>query len=198
MIVALLFCMKPFHIWYMSSRGWVYLTLVWVFFVFFFPSRSSLLLRKSVTCSLLFFWQKQNNIYLFTSIEYIRYNNIINIAKNINDETANILTTSKLIAYNGIMPTNNMIKSKSPEYSYFWICNVDVQIIDWICNWLTEVDLSIGTNEHRNKTQNQTTLHKTTNNTTSHSDDETCSLLNIAEIYSCLRFEKKLLIFSLI
>jgi len=37
---------------------------------------------------------------------------------------------------------------------------------------LTEADLSIGTNEHRNKTWNQTTLHKTTNNTTSHSDNE--------------------------
>jgi len=37
---------------------------------------------------------------------------------------------------------------------------------------LTEVDLSIGTNEHRNKTRNQTTPHKTTNNTTSHLDDE--------------------------
>jgi len=119
----------------------------------------------------IFFWQKQNDIHSFKSIEYIRYNNIINIAKNVKDGTANILTSSKLIAYNDKMPTNNMIKSKSLEYPCFWICNVDVQIIDWICNWLTEVDLSIGTNEHRNKTRNQTTPHKTTN-TTSHSDDE--------------------------
>jgi len=37
---------------------------------------------------------------------------------------------------------------------------------------LTEVDLSIGTNENRNKTRNQTTPHKTTNNTPSHSDEE--------------------------
>jgi len=37
---------------------------------------------------------------------------------------------------------------------------------------MTEVDISIGTNEHRNKTQNQTTPHKTKNNTPSHSDDE--------------------------
>jgi len=34
------------------------------------------------------------------------------------------------------MPTNNMIKSKSWEYSDFRICNVDAQIIDWICDWL--------------------------------------------------------------
>jgi len=65
----------------------------------------------------LFFFDKSKTIfYLFKSIEYIRYNNIINIAKNIKDETANKLTASKLIAYNGKMPTNNMIKSKSPEY----------------------------------------------------------------------------------
>jgi len=37
---------------------------------------------------------------------------------------------------------------------------------------LTEADLSIGTNKHRNTTRNQTTPHKTTNNTASHSDDE--------------------------
>ena len=55
---------------------------------------------------------------------------MINIAKNIEGESAKKLTTSKLIAYNNKMPTNNMIKSKSPEYSCFWICNVDVQIID--------------------------------------------------------------------
>jgi len=36
---------------------------------------------------------------------------------------------------------------------------------------LTEADLSIETNEHRNKTRNQTTSHKTMNNTASHSDD---------------------------
>jgi len=33
------------------------------------------------------------------------------------------------------MPTNNMIKSKSPEYSYFRICNIEAQIIEWIYNW---------------------------------------------------------------
>jgi len=37
------------------------------------------------------------------------------------------------------MPTNNMIKSKSPKYPCFRICNVDAQIIDWICNWLMSI-----------------------------------------------------------
>jgi len=34
------------------------------------------------------------------------------------------------IAYNDKMSTNNMIKSKSAEYSCFQICSFDVQIID--------------------------------------------------------------------
>jgi len=55
---------------------------------------------------------------------------MINIANNINVESANKLTSLKLIVYNGKMPTNNMIKSKSPEYPCIWICNVDAQIID--------------------------------------------------------------------
>jgi len=61
-----------------------------------------------------FFLQKQNDIHSFKSDRYIRYK----------------LTALKLIAYNGKMPTNNMIKPKSSKYSYFWICNVDAQIID--------------------------------------------------------------------
>ena len=76
------------------------------------------------------FLQKQNDIYSFKLIEYIRYNNIINIAKNVKGKTANKLTTFKLIAFNGKMPTNNMIKSKSPEYPCSRICNVHAQIID--------------------------------------------------------------------
>ena len=64
---------------------------------------------------IIFFFIKKNDIYSFKSIEYIRYNNIINIAKNVNDETANKLITFMLIAYNGKMTTNNMIKSKSPK-----------------------------------------------------------------------------------
>jgi len=34
------------------------------------------------------------------------------------------------------MPTNNMIKSKSPKYQSFRIYNVDAQIIGWICKRL--------------------------------------------------------------
>jgi len=37
------------------------------------------------------------------------------------------------------MPTNNMIKSKPSKYPCFRICNVDAQIIDWICNWLMSI-----------------------------------------------------------
>ena len=60
-------------------------------------------------------------------IEYIRDNNMINIAKNVKGESANKLTAPKLIVYNDKMPTYNMIKCKSPEYPCFWICNVDAQ-----------------------------------------------------------------------
>ncbi|KEH34506.1 hypothetical protein MTR_3g467540 [Medicago truncatula] len=59
-----------------------------------------------------------NNIRSFKLIKHIRHNNMINIAKNVKDESANKLTSSKLIACNGKMPTNNMIKSKSPEYTH--------------------------------------------------------------------------------
>jgi len=38
-------------------------------------------------------------------IEYIRYNNLINIAKYVKGEYPNKLTTPKLIAYNGKMST---------------------------------------------------------------------------------------------
>ena len=40
---------------------------------------------------------------------------MINIPKNVKSEVVNKLTAPKLIAYNGKMHTNNMIKSKSPE-----------------------------------------------------------------------------------
>jgi len=95
-------------------------------------------------------------IHSFKLLEYIR----INIAKNVNDESAKKLTSPKLIAYNDKMPTNNMIKSKSPEHLCFWIYNVGIQIIDWIYDWLKLI-FQYEPNEHRNKTRNQTTLHKT-------------------------------------
>jgi len=58
-----------------------------------------------------FFSQKQNDVHSFKLIEYIG----IDIAKKVKGESANKLTTPNLIAYNGEMPTNNMIKSKSSE-----------------------------------------------------------------------------------
>ena len=115
--------------------------------------------------------QKQKDIHSFKSIEYIRYNNMINIAKNVKGESENKLTTSKLIAYNEKMDTNNTIKCKSPKYPCLWICNIDTQIIDWICDWLTMI-FQYESNEHRNKTWNQTLSHKTTKTTTPHSNNE--------------------------
>jgi len=40
-----------------------------------------------------------------------------NTAKNVNDESANKLTASKLMAYNGIMPTKIYDKIKVPGIS---------------------------------------------------------------------------------
>jgi len=71
---------------------------------------------------------------LIKLIEYIRYNYMFNITEIINGGCATKLASSKLIAYNIKMSTNNMTKSKWPEYTCFRICNVDAQIIDWICN----------------------------------------------------------------
>jgi len=117
-----------------------------------------------------FFFDKNKTIFIHSNWEYIIYNNMFIIVKNVKGESANKLTTPKLIAYNDKMPTNNMINSKSPKYSCFRICNVNAQIIDWICNWLKFI-FRYEENEHHNKTQNQAP-HRTTNNTTSHSDDE--------------------------
>jgi len=53
---------------------------------------------------------------------------MFNIAKNVNDESANKLTAPKLIAYiqrqNGY---KNMINSKPTKYSCFWICKQDAK-----------------------------------------------------------------------
>jgi len=53
-------------------------------------------------------------------------------SQNVKGESVNKLTTSKLIAYNDKMPTNNMIKSKSPKYPCFRICNVNAKIYNWL------------------------------------------------------------------
>jgi hypothetical protein len=61
-----------------------------------------------------FFLLKQD-IHSFKLIEFK-----FNIAKNVNDESANKLSASKLITYNGkMLTTNNMIKLKSPKYPFF-------------------------------------------------------------------------------
>jgi len=53
-----------------------------------------------------------------------------NTAKNVKDKSANKLTTSKLIAYNDIMPTKIYDKIKVTGISMPPICNVDAQIFD--------------------------------------------------------------------
>jgi len=53
-----------------------------------------------------------------------------NTAKNVKDESANKLTTSKLIAYNDIMSTKIYDKIKVTGISMSPICNVDAQIFD--------------------------------------------------------------------
>jgi len=58
-----------------------------------------------------FFDKSKINIHSFKLIEYTRYNNMINLVKNIKDKSVNNI---KSIAYNDKIPTNNMIKSKSP------------------------------------------------------------------------------------
>jgi hypothetical protein len=115
----------------------------------------------------LFFFDKNKTLFIHSN--WLSTSDT-NTAKNVKGESANKLTTLKLIAYNGKMPTNNMIKFKSLKYPCFQICNVDAKIINWICNWLMPI-FQYELNEHRDKTQNQTS-HKTTNNKTPHLNDE--------------------------
>jgi len=94
------------------------------------------------------FWQKQNDIYSFKLIEYIR----INIAKNVNDESANKLTTPKLIAYNGKMPIKSMMKSKSLIES----------VIDW--NWSfnkNQTNTATRCEIKQRRSRRRTTQHRT-------------------------------------
>jgi len=61
---------------------------------------------KNVIGALVFFrLQKQNDIHSLKLRDYIT-------TKNVKDESANKLTASKLIAYNGIMPTRIYDKIK--------------------------------------------------------------------------------------
>jgi hypothetical protein len=70
-------------------------------------------------------------LYSFIQIDKIlKYNHIFNIAKNVNDKSANKLITYTLIAYNGkMLTTNSMLKLKWSEYSCLQIYNIDAQII---------------------------------------------------------------------
>ena len=56
----------------------------------------------------LFFFYKNKMIFIHSNREITSFNT----AKNVKDESVNKLTTSKLIAYNGIMPTKIYDKSK--------------------------------------------------------------------------------------
>jgi len=55
-----------------------------------------------------FFFDKNKMIFIHSNREITSFNT----AKNVQDESANKLTTSKLIAYNGIMPTKIYDKIK--------------------------------------------------------------------------------------
>jgi len=64
-----------------------------------------------------------------------------NTAKNVKNKSANKLTTSKLIAYKGLMATKIYDEIKVTGISIcIRICNIDAQIFDWI------IDLSIWIN----------------------------------------------------
>ena len=56
----------------------------------------------------MFVFYKNKMIFIHSNQEITSFN----IAKNVKDESANKLTTSKLIAYNGIMPTKIYDKIK--------------------------------------------------------------------------------------
>ena len=92
------------------------------------------------------------------------------IFKNVKGEFVNKHTTPKLIAYNGKMPTNNMIKCKSWEYPCFQIRNVDVQIIDWM--WLTKAGLSIWFKWTPQQNMNQTNTATRCKSNNAAQDDE--------------------------
>jgi len=61
-----------------------------------------------------FFFNKNKIIFIHLNREITSFNT----AKNVNDESMNKLTASKLIAYNSIMPTKIYEKLKSPEYPW--------------------------------------------------------------------------------
>ena len=56
----------------------------------------------------IFFFDKKKMIFIHSNREITSFNT----AKNVKDESTNKLTASKLIAYNGIMPTKIYDKTK--------------------------------------------------------------------------------------
>ncbi|KEH44231.1 hypothetical protein MTR_1g111050 [Medicago truncatula] len=82
-----------------------------------------------------------------------------NIAKNVKDESAKQLTTSKLIAYNDIMPTK--------IYDEIKVTGISIASGSATLTPTSLIEQSIfqyESNEHRTKTGNQTMSHKTTTN----------------------------------
>lgn len=69
-------------------------------------------------------------MYLFIQIYRVREKqHKLKVCKIEKDTYANKFTTFKLIKI-----YTNVIKLKSSQYSYIWICNIyDVNIIDWVC-----------------------------------------------------------------
>jgi len=101
-------------------------------------------------------------IFIYSNQEITSFNT----AKSVNDESANKLTTFKLIAYNSIMPTKIYDKIKVTGISM----HPDLQ--HWRPNlWLNNRSL-IWIKWTPQETRNQTTPHKTTNNKPPHLDDE--------------------------
>ncbi|KEH35194.1 hypothetical protein MTR_3g081510 [Medicago truncatula] len=90
-----------------------------------------------------------------------------NTAKNVKDESANKLTSSKLIAYNGIMPTKIYDEIKVTGIS---IASGTATLTPK--SLIEQLIFQYESNEHYTKTGNQTTPHKTTNNKSPHLDDE--------------------------
>jgi hypothetical protein len=73
------------------------------------------------------FFYKNKTIFIHSN----RWITLFNTAKNVKDESANKLTASELIAYNGIMPTKIYDKIKVTGILIcLRICNVDAQIFN--------------------------------------------------------------------
>jgi len=80
-----------------------------------------------------FFFLTKIQRYSFIQIDRIHQ---INVGKNVKGESANKLTSPKLIACNNKVSTNNMIKSKSPEYSCFGsVALTSKSLIESVISW---------------------------------------------------------------